>query len=39
MYLIPKSRDTYHKPIVVSEDDDVLVNGKVVDVFNFEKLA
>ena len=39
MYLIPKSRDTYHNPIVVSEDDNVLVNGKVVDVFNFEKLS
>lgn len=39
MYLIPKSRDTYHNPIIVSEDDNVLVNGKVVDVFNFEKLS
>ncbi|MDD5769335.1 MAG: S24 family peptidase [Candidatus Gracilibacteria bacterium] len=39
LYLIPKSRDNYHKPIVVSEDDNVLVNGKVVDVFNFEKVS
>lgn len=39
IYLIPKSRDTYHNPIVVSEDDNILVNGKVVDVFNFEKLS
>lgn len=38
MYLIPKSRDTYHKPIIVSDDDGVMVNGKVVDVFNFEKI-
>ena len=39
LYLIPKSRDTYHNPIVVSEDDNVMVNGKVVDVFNFEKVS
>lgn len=39
MYLIPKSRDTYHNPIIVCEDDNVLVNWKVVDVFNFEKVA
>lgn len=39
LYLIPKSRDNYHKPIVVSEDDNVLVNWKVVDVFNFEKVS
>lgn len=37
MYLIPKSRDEYHKPIIISQDDNVLVNWKVVDVFNFEK--
>ena len=39
LYLIPKSRDTYHQPIVLSSSDDVTINGKVVDVFNFEKLA
>lgn len=37
-YLIPKSRDSYHNPIIVSEDDNILVNWKVVDVFNFEKV-
>ena len=35
LYLMPKSKDDYHKPIVLSEDDDIVVNGKVVDVFNF----
>lgn len=39
LYLIPKSRDTYHNPIILSESDDIMVNGKVVDVFNFEKLS
>ncbi len=35
LYLIPNSKDSFHKPIILSEDDDVEVNGKVVDVFNF----
>jgi len=35
VYLLPKSRDTFHKPIILSEHDNVLPNGKVVDVFNF----
>lgn len=35
LYLLPESNDDYHKPIILSEDDNVLVNGKVVDVFNF----
>ena len=35
VYLLPESNDEYHKPIILSEDDNVLVNGKVVDVFNF----
>lgn len=34
-YLLPNSKDSYHKPIILSEDDRVMVNGKVVDVFNF----
>lgn len=34
LYLTPKSREDYHKPIVLSKDDDVMVNWKVVDVFN-----
>ncbi len=38
LYLLPKSKDSYHKPIVLSHSDDVLINGKVVDVFNLEKL-
>lgn len=35
LYLIPKSKDEHHKPIILSESDEFLVNGKVVDVFNF----
>lgn len=35
LYLLPKSNDDYHKPIILSTDDNVVVNGKVVDVFNF----
>ena len=35
LYLLPNSKDDYHKPIILSEDDRVLVNGKVVDVFTF----
>ncbi|MDD2907522.1 MAG: S24 family peptidase [Candidatus Gracilibacteria bacterium] len=35
IYLLPESNDTYHKPIILSEDDNIMVNGKVVDVFMF----
>ena len=35
VYLLPESNDEYHKPIILSEDDNVKVNGKVMDVFNF----
>ncbi len=35
VYLMPESSDDYHKPIVLSESDNITVNGKVVDVFNF----
>ena len=35
MYLLPVSNDDYHKPIILSEADDIQVNWKVVDVFNF----
>ena len=35
LYLLPESNDDYHKPIILSEEDNVIVNGKVVDVFNF----
>lgn len=35
VYLLPDSKDDFHKPIVLSEDDNISVNGKVVDVFNF----
>lgn len=36
LYLLPKSKDPIHKPIILSKDDNVIVNWKVVDVFNFE---
>jgi SOS-response transcriptional repressor LexA len=35
IYLLPDSNDAYHKPIILSEDDNISVNGKVVDVFKF----
>ena len=35
IYLLPESKDTYHNPIILSDDDDLLVNGRVIDVFNF----
>jgi len=36
VYLLPDSRDEYHKPIILAPNDNIMVNGKVVDVFNFE---
>ncbi|PID86283.1 hypothetical protein CSB08_01315 [Candidatus Gracilibacteria bacterium] len=36
LYLLPQSNDDYHKPFVLTSQDDIRVNGKVVDVFNFE---
>ena len=35
IYLLPESNDDYHKPIILSEDDNLMINGKIVDVFNF----
>ena len=35
IYLLPKSLDDYHKPIILSEEDNIIINWKVVDVFNF----
>jgi SOS-response transcriptional repressor LexA len=35
IYLLPESNDEYHKPIILSEDDNLMINGKIVDVFNF----
>jgi hypothetical protein len=32
---MPESNDDFHKPIILSESDNISVNGKVVDVFNF----
>ena len=36
IFLLPQSRDDFHKPIILSVEDDIAVNGKVVDVFHFE---
>lgn len=35
VYLIPESNDESHTPIVLTQDDDVSSNGKVIDVFSF----
>ena len=35
IYLIPVSREEHHNPIILSESDTVIINGKVVDVFIF----
>ena len=35
VYLLPHSHDDSHKPIILTQDDDVSANGKVVDVFSF----
>lgn len=35
IYLLPESTDKTHHPLVISEADNLEVNGKVVDVFNF----
>jgi repressor LexA len=36
IYLLPESNDSTHKPIILSADDMIEINGKVVDVFIFE---
>lgn len=35
IYLLPESDDETHKPIILSSDDKLEINGKVVDVFEF----
>lgn len=35
IFLLPESHDDFHTPIVLSESDSVVPNGKVVDVFQF----
>lgn len=35
VYLLPESKDEYHKPIILSEDDNLMINGKIMDVFKF----
>jgi SOS-response transcriptional repressor LexA len=36
LFLIPDSDDASHMPIILTQDDDVKIQGKVVDVFSFE---
>jgi SOS-response transcriptional repressor LexA len=36
LYLLPKSTDDFHHPIILSEDDSVSVMWKIVDVYNFD---
>jgi repressor LexA len=35
VFLLPNSSEEHHTPIILSKDDDVQSNGKVVDVFTF----
>ena len=35
VYLLPDSKDGYHKPIILSESDNLMINGKIMEVFNF----
>lgn len=35
LYLLPKSKDSEHKPIILSRNDNIVINWKVVDVFTF----
>ena len=35
LYLLPNSKDEFHKPIILSDRDNIMVNWKVIDVFNF----
>ncbi len=35
IYLLPESYDESHTPIVLTQDDDVSSNGRVIDVFTF----
>ena len=38
LYLLPKSNDSYHQPIVLSEEDTISVWWKIVDVYNFDTI-
>jgi len=34
IYLLPESKDDFHNPIILTSNDDIKVNWRVVDVFN-----
>ena len=38
LYLLPKSTDDYHHPIVLWQEDSVSVEWKIVDVYNFDSI-
>jgi phage repressor protein C with HTH and peptisase S24 domain len=38
LYLLPKSNDKYHQPIVLSEADSITVWWKIIDVYNFDSV-
>jgi len=38
LYLLPKSSDDFHQPIILSEEDTVTVGWKIVDVYNFDSV-
>lgn len=35
IYLLPVSKDSSHLPIILNQDDNIILNGKVEDVYNF----
>jgi SOS-response transcriptional repressor LexA len=35
IYLLPDSTEEYHKPIILSSNDEIIIHWKIVDVFNF----
>ncbi|MDP5038883.1 MAG: hypothetical protein NWP80_00375 [Candidatus Gracilibacteria bacterium] len=35
LYLLPKSKDEHHRPIILTNEDNIEINGKIIDVFNF----
>jgi len=36
IYLLPDSKDDFHKPIILSSKDDIIINWKLIDVFKFD---
>ena len=34
VYLLPQSSDSTHGPIILNKDDNIFINGRVIDIFN-----